>query len=191
MIDLSKIKQVIPAGLEDSSVEFYVHNGAIKCLHNGSTYLWEEIPSFIKEIVENDMSAHPEAIKALVDWNIVDGDEMMKQYIICRFGGFDLEPDIDKNGGIEYTEYFDCGRRGKCNFEGKLCATIQVQNGHLTKAELAVLRKVANGNPNKIIAADLDISEDTVSTHNQNIQKKLGVFTKQEMVAFAIRKNII
>lgn len=191
MIDLTKINQHLPPGLEDTSVEFYVVDGQIKCLHAGKIYAWQEIPQPIKDIIDEDMVAHPEAIRSLMDWDIQDADERMRQYVICRFGGFDGEADINTDGKIVYTEYFDCGRRGQCKFEGKLCATIKVENGHLTKTELQILRHVAAGMPNKLIADKLFITEATVTTHNQNIQGKLGVFTKQEMVAYAIRKNII
>ena len=190
VMDISKIKQSLPAGLEDKGVEFYVYNNDIKCLYAGQTYQWSEIPNLILERVAVDMLQNQEALNALVAWDLTQRDEMLKQYIICRFGGFDLEPDIDANGKIDHTEYFDCGRRGNCAHEGKLCATIKVANGFLTKQEVNVLRCVAQGKLNKEIADILSISEDTVSTHNQNIQRKLGVDNKLEMGSFAILKNI-
>ena len=190
MLNLNKISQVLPAGLEDNGVEFYVHNNDIKCLHRGQTFEWDNIPEWILEVVATDMLQNQEALNALVAWDLTQRDEMLKQYIICRFGGFDLEPDIDSKGNIDHTEFFDCGRRGNCAHEGKLCATIKVANGFLTKQEVKVLRCVAQGKLNKEIADILSISEDTVSTHNQNIQRKLGVDNKLEMVSFAILKNI-
>ncbi|MGJ1296527.1 helix-turn-helix domain-containing protein [Sphingobacterium spiritivorum] len=190
MINLSKISQIIPPGLEDNGVEFYVHNNTIKCLHNGNRYSWGSFPDWIIDVIEQDMARNPAAIKALVEWDISQKEEMIMQYIICRFGGFDNDPDIDSAGNIEYTEYFDCGRRGNCAQEGKLCSTIKVGDDHLTKSEIAVLKKVAKGLPNKMIADELNISEETVSSHNQNIQRKLGISSKPEMVAFAIKKNI-
>lgn len=191
MINLKLIKQNIPPGLEDKGVEFYVFDNDIKCLHDGIKYSWGEFPESILTLIQEDMIKHPEAIKALVSWDLVQTEEMMRQYIICRFGGFDNEPDIDAHGNIDYTEYFDCGRRGNCAQEGKLCSTIKAPNGHLTKQELKVLKLVASGYMNKEIAAALFIQEDTVSSHNQNIQAKLGVADKLGMSAWAVRKNII
>lgn len=184
------LRQLLPAGLLDNGVEFFVAQNDIQCLHGGRTYVWADIPEWILERVAIDMLQHQEALNALVAWDLTQRDEMLKRYIICRFGGFDLEPDIDANGKIEHTEYFDCGRRGNCVHEGKLCATIKVANGFLTKQEINVLRCVSQGKFNKEIADILSISEDTVSTHNQNIQRKLGVDNKLEMVSFAILKNI-
>lgn len=191
MINLELIKQNLPPGLEDNGVEFYIHDNDIKCLHKGIIYKWGEFPQFILDIVKNDMVAHPEAIKALLNWDLRQPVEQIKQYIICRFGGFDNDPDIDKEGKIIYTEYFDCGRRGNCAYEGKLCSTIQAVEGYLTKRELEVLKLVATNKKNSEIAELLFISEETVSTHNQNIQKKLGVEDKLGMSIWAHSKNIV
>lgn len=191
MINLKLIKQMLPPGLEDSGVEFYVHENDIKCLHGGMRYVWGEFPKWIVDRIEQDMLEHPEAIQALLAWDIRQSDEQMRQYIICRFGGFDNEPDISADGTIDYTEYFDCGRRGNCAQEGKLCSTIKAPNGYLTKQELAVLKLVAQNYMNKQIADMLCISEETVSSHNQNIQAKLGVDNKLGMASWAIMKNIV
>ncbi|MGJ1368215.1 response regulator transcription factor [Sphingobacterium spiritivorum] len=193
MINLTVINQNLPAGLDGKGVEFFFSQETkdIKCLHNGRTYIWEEIPQNILEIIADDMAANPEAVKALKDWNIHNAEEMLKQYTFCRFGGFDNEPDIDSDAQISYTEYFDCGMRGQCKYEGKICATIKVANGVLTKQELQVLKLVAEGLLNKEIAERLNISEHTVNSHNQNIQQKGNFNRKFEMIAFAKDKNLI
>lgn len=191
MINLKQVKQALPPGLEDSGVEFYIYDNDLKCLHNGQRYEWGGFPQWIIDRIEKDMLGHPEAIRALLDWDIRNPEDQMRQYIICRFGGFDKDADISKDGDIDYTEYFDCGRRGMCAQEGKLCSTIKAPHGILTKQELAVLKLVANNKMNKEIAAILFISEETVSTHNQNIQKKIGVDNKLGMASWAFHKNII
>ena len=191
MIDLSKIKQTLPPGLEDNGVEFYVIDNKIKCLHNGNRYNWGEFPEWILEKIEEDMISNPEALKALVLWDITDSEEMMRQYIICRFGGFDGHADITHEGKIVHVEYFECGRRGNCSFEGKLCSSIKVGDEHLTKQEINIIKKIASGKHNRIIAAELSISEETVSTHNKNIQRKLGVVSKLEIIPWAVKRNIV
>jgi len=191
MINLNKINQKLPPGLEDNGVEFYVFNNEIKCLHAGMRYSWGEFPEWILDHIEQDMLANPDAIKALIDWDLTEKSEMVRQYIICRFGGFDGAPDITSDGHVIHAEYFECGRRGRCSYEGKLCSAIKVGNDHLTKQEINVLKKVAAGKPNKTIATELFISEETVSSHNQNIQKKLGVGSKVEMATWAVKRNII
>lgn len=198
MTCLKVLNQKLPAGLEDGGVEFYVlDTGEIKCLIDGGAKSWDEIPKDILDLIAEDLARNPEAIKAIRDWNIYDSDEMLKQYIFCRFGGFDNEPDITPDRKIIYTEYFDCGKRGKCKYEGKICATIKVGEDHqgnninLTKRELEVLKLVAQGKIDKEIASILDMSEETVRSHNQNIRQKGNFNRKPDMIAFAIEKNLV
>lgn len=191
MILLRANDQQLPPGLEDNAVEFYFHNGTLKCLHAGRVYEWGNFPQYIINKVEEDLLSHPEALKALASWDIIHRDEMIYQYIYCRFGGFDHEADINADGDIIHAEYFDCGRRGRCSQEGKLCPAIKVGDEFLTKQEINILKKVAAGKPNKIIADELNISEETVASHNQNIQRKLKVACKTEMAVWAVKKNIV
>ena len=185
--------QKIPAGIEDEGFEFFYSEKVkdIRCTHNGKTLNWSEIPEKAFEIVSEDLAKHPDAVKALKDWNFHSPEEMLKQYIFCRFGRYDGNPDITEDGQVIESEYFDCGLRGKCKYEGKICSTVQVANGELTKRETEILKEVAKNKLNKEIADILNISEHTVSSHIQNIQQKGNFFRKFEMIAFAIDKNLI
>jgi DNA-binding CsgD family transcriptional regulator len=53
----------------------------------------------------------------------------------------------------------------------------------LSPREQEIARLVAEGHPNKIIAAELDISAWTVGTHLRRIFAKLGVGSRAAMVA--------
>ncbi|MGF1562662.1 MAG: response regulator [Geminicoccaceae bacterium] len=55
----------------------------------------------------------------------------------------------------------------------------------LTPQQLRVLRLVAEGKPNKIIAYELDIGETTVKAHITSILRKLGVFSRTQAVLLA------
>jgi DNA-binding CsgD family transcriptional regulator len=58
------------------------------------------------------------------------------------------------------------------------------QNGHgLSPREVEIVRLVAAGHPNKVIAAVLDISTWTVCTHVRRVFIKLGVTSRAAMVA--------
>jgi DNA-binding NarL/FixJ family response regulator len=61
----------------------------------------------------------------------------------------------------------------------------------LTEREIEVLRQVAAGNANKIIADHLAISEDTVKGHMRNILAKLGANDRTHAVTIALRRGII
>ncbi|HTX80465.1 MAG TPA: response regulator transcription factor [Longilinea sp.] len=61
----------------------------------------------------------------------------------------------------------------------------------LTEREMEVLRAVARGLHNKAIATALEISPQTVQVHLRNIFAKLGVGSRSEATAFAIRHGWI
>jgi len=61
----------------------------------------------------------------------------------------------------------------------------------LTGREIEVLQQVAAGNANKIIAAHLDISEETVKAHVKNILSKLSANDRTHAVTIALRRGII
>ena len=61
----------------------------------------------------------------------------------------------------------------------------------LTRRELEVLIKIANGMSNKEIANHLHISERTVKNHISNIFKKIDVSDRTQAAVFTIRNNLI
>ncbi|MFN8490546.1 MAG: helix-turn-helix transcriptional regulator [Caldilineaceae bacterium] len=62
---------------------------------------------------------------------------------------------------------------------------------NLSGREQEIARLVAKGLPNKTIAAILEISPWTVSTHLRRIFAKLGVNTRAEMVAYVLKEGLL
>jgi DNA-binding CsgD family transcriptional regulator len=184
-------KQTLPPGLMDNSVEFFIHKHEIWCLYKGNKYAFEDFPSEILEIVDADMAANPKAMKALHDWDITDPDERVRQYIACRFGGFDNTPDICNTGIMQPAEYVDCGRRGICPYEGKLCSSIVLEFGTLTKKEIEVLRQIGLGLLDKEICEVLSISQDTLRNHKDSLSTKSGTQRKAGLSILAYKYKLI
>jgi len=61
----------------------------------------------------------------------------------------------------------------------------------LTLREMAVLKCVAAGQSNKVIARELSISEDTVKVHMKSILSKLDARARTHAVTIALRRGII
>lgn len=61
----------------------------------------------------------------------------------------------------------------------------------LTDRKREILKLIAEGNTNKIIAERLCVSVKTVQTHRTHIMDKLGVHDRTELVKYAIRKGLI
>lgn len=66
-----------------------------------------------------------------------------------------------------------------------------VAEEHLSDREIAVLEHVARGCANKVIAARLGISEDTVKVHMKNIFAKLDANDRTHAVTIALSRGIL
>jgi two-component system, NarL family, response regulator len=61
----------------------------------------------------------------------------------------------------------------------------------LTEREIEILREVAAGNANKMIADNFSISEQTVKAHMRSILSKLGANDRTHAVTIALQRGII
>jgi ATP/maltotriose-dependent transcriptional regulator MalT len=73
----------------------------------------------------------------------------------------------------------------------RIDAVAHAEAGGLTARECQVLRLVAAGLTNRAIAAQLVISEHTVSRHLQNMFMKLGVTTRAAATAYAYEHHLV
>ena len=65
------------------------------------------------------------------------------------------------------------------------------RNSGLTVRELEVLKLIVAGKSNKEIAADLDLSANTVAVHRANIMDALGIHKTADLVVYAIRAGLV
>jgi DNA-binding NarL/FixJ family response regulator len=65
------------------------------------------------------------------------------------------------------------------------------RNSGLTVRELEVLQLIVAGKSNKEIAADLDLSANTVAVHRANIMDALGIHKTADLVVYAIRSGLV
>lgn len=61
----------------------------------------------------------------------------------------------------------------------------------LTEREIEVLREVAAGNANKMVAQLLHVSEETIKAHMKSILSKLGANDRTHAVTIALKRGII
>ncbi|WHU01400.1 response regulator transcription factor [Sphingomonas sp. NIBR02145] len=61
----------------------------------------------------------------------------------------------------------------------------------LSVREVAILQHVAAGKPNKVIAWELSLSEETVKAHLRSVYSKLDVNDRTQAVTVALRRGII
>lgn len=61
----------------------------------------------------------------------------------------------------------------------------------LTPRELEILQLIVDGKSNKEIAAQLDLSANTVAVHRANMMDALGIHKTAELVVYAIRNGLV
>lgn len=69
--------------------------------------------------------------------------------------------------------------------------TTTIDKNVLTRRELEVLNLMAEGLSNKLIAAQLGISDHTAKFHVENVIKKLGGSNRTGAVAEGIRRGLV
>jgi DNA-binding NarL/FixJ family response regulator len=99
-------------------------------------------------------------------------------YVLKDSPGKDIVVAIETvmSGGIYYSAAL-----------ARQLAKPQHQDNQLTLREQEVLRHIANGESNKQIARELDLSVRTVETHRLNIKRKLGIEGQAELIKFAVQ----
>lgn len=61
----------------------------------------------------------------------------------------------------------------------------------LTRREIEVLQLIASGNPNKLVADKLSVTEDTIKMHVKSILSKLGANDRTHAVTIAVKRGIL
>ena len=98
--------------------------------------------------------------------------------------------------GLLRTELLDTIRivhGGQKRIPPEIAAQIADHAGEssLTDREIDVLQQIAAGNPNKLVANQLLITEDTVKAHVKRILSKLSANDRTHAVTIAVKRGII
>ena len=104
---------------------------------------------------------HPEFQSAIPDSGMIE--EVMMEILV---------------NGVRYTLHHSTSPTGSSHVS-------------LSPREKEIVRLVANGLPTKAIATTLELSPWTVCTHLRRIFSKLGVKSRAEMVASALKNNLL
>jgi len=163
--------------LAGKGAEFFTHEDEPLVTYKRAQYHLDEAPRYIHNILDNFLSNNPDKAEAYKD---MAGEQGVKEQCVkCLFGNLDGEPDLTDDG-VLVPEYVDCPNRGKCKWEGIGCLSVRPCKFGLStrEQEIADLADLTN----EQIAEQLFLSQHTISTHLQNIQRKMGVKNKRQML---------
>lgn len=172
---------MIPPFLKNINKEYIGIDGELYYVQVNLIH-FNDFPAEARLILQRELDNDPLAQASLDILKIEGEGERLHKFGLCRFGGFDNKADYNEQEGRMNVEYYDCGQRGQCPVEGKLCRFVQTANGYLTPREIEFIKQIADR---------LGISVTTANTHRRNIQHKIGCNSKVGICRFAIEKQII
>jgi DNA-binding NarL/FixJ family response regulator len=117
------------------------------------------------------------------------GDVQASAALRAGASGYLLKSLVSK----ELLETIRVVHAGKRRVPGEIASEIaeHVADDALSGREIEVLRRVAAGKSNKVIAAELNISEGTVKTHMKSILPKLDATDRTHAVMIALKRGIL
>ncbi|MDD2279997.1 MAG: helix-turn-helix transcriptional regulator [Bacteroidales bacterium] len=187
------MKQKLPAGLVDNNIEIFAeseHN--VKALFEGRTVNFLDLPQYIIDFFLNEMYGNSSAMIAFHKAKFNSIEKMLLQYVWCNYGGFDNTPDYNTELNNSIKEFWDCGKRENCPFNGCICGQLIAPNGeHLTRQEIKIIKLISQGHFDAELADALNISPNTIISHKANIFRKLQVNSKNEVTIYAYNNNLV
>jgi DNA-binding NarL/FixJ family response regulator len=117
------------------------------------------------------------------------GDAQAVRALNAGASGYLLKSMVRK----ELAETIRCVHAGRKKIPPEVAIKMAEHHGDdaLTEREIEILREVAAGNANKMIADNFSISEQTVKAHMRNILSKLGANDRTHAVTIALQRGII
>jgi DNA-binding NarL/FixJ family response regulator len=139
------------------------------------------------EAIQSIRSEFPSA--RIIVLTMYDGDVQATRALRAGASGYLLKNTLRK----ELVDAIRLVHAGHRRIPPEIAVMLAEHQGDdaLTSREIDVLRRVAAGRSNKIIADDLGISEGTVKTHMKSILSKLAADDRTHAVAIATKRGIL
>jgi DNA-binding NarL/FixJ family response regulator len=125
----------------------------------------------------------------------VPHEAMRKSLRVLFDGGAYLTPKVAKQILRLFADHtiadriLDVRDRFQAMFQRE--STIDAKRPHLTKMQMAVLKKIVEGKSAPEIARELELKENTVNTHTKAIYLSLGVHSRAKAVKKAVEDSLI
>lgn len=140
------------------------------------------------EATRRILEARPDA--AILMLSMHSEDTLVRQALDAGARGYILKNAID----LDLANAIKRVAKGEKVMDPQVARTAALKGereGGLTPRELEVLQRIVAGKSNKEIAAELNLSANTVSVHRANIMDTLGIHKTAELVVYAIRNGLV
>ena len=117
-------------------------------------------------------------------------DTLVRQALEAGARGYILKNAID----LDLVAAVKRAAEGKMVLDPQLAKPAALKgerDSGLTPRELEILQHIVAGQSNKEIAAELNLSANTIAVHRANIMDALGIHKTAELVVYAIRNGLV
>jgi DNA-binding NarL/FixJ family response regulator len=131
---------------------------------------------------------NPEAIVLMLSMH--SEDTLVRQALEAGARGYILKNAID----LDLVAAVKRAAEGKMVLDPQLAKPAALKgerDSGLTPRELEILQHIVAGQSNKEIAAELNLSANTIAVHRANIMDALGIHKTAELVVYAIRNGLV
>lgn len=183
----------LPSGLlpEDLNIEIFGDpNRFGKCffVQHGLSQQFHDMPVQVIPALYEECFLDKTAVKAMRAMGVKEED-LVEQYNYCNRGALDSIPDISIYGKLT-KEFFDCGRRGQCIGEGKVCK-LTLNGIKITYRELQCLRLNSKGKSYAEIRCEMGFnSQNSVNSLMSRLRDKLGAGSKSALIVMSQQLGI-
>ena len=154
----------------------------------------------------NGLEATRQILKDFPDSKVIilsahNDDAYVEQVMKLGAAGFLLKQDSSHDlamaihGVLNGNKYFSPAivkrRKDRNQMTQNREGTFQTKVNHLSSREIEVLQLIAEGEPNKQVAAELGVSFKTVDKHRQHLMSKLNIHDIAGLTRYAIAEGII
>lgn len=152
---------------------------------------FDECHDAILDHFRQELKAKPMVRERLIARGLEEEKEIIREYMICYYGGNDSKMDIDNEKST--PDYCHCGNRGHCPDEGfvGLCSLPKIGNVELSKSEVKVLQILSNGYSIKQVAEKRFRSPHTVNAQDRTIRRKMNVRSTAAAIAIAAHEGLV
>lgn len=152
-------------------------------LHIGVFTPFQECGLELLDMFREELNSKPDVLKRIKARGKETQSEILKEYLICFYGGNDNLIDVD--GQTSTPDYCHCGNRGHCPDEGftGLCSIPTVGDIKLSKSEVEIISFHAHDKSVKEIASIRRRSIHTVETQVRSLRAKLSAHSMSSVLA--------
>lgn len=175
----------IPAGIF-SGTEIFAQGGEMYAIYEGSKTRFEDLPSMEKRTFVSLYLEDKQGQKFIRDTFGITGFESgFKQWLFCKFGSLDGDPD-SVDGDITPDTYNSACRSTNCPGRGKFCGTAV----GLKDYEVETLRELKSGKTVKEVAGTLNVSVPAVKSRIEKLKERFSVANVVALVGIATELGI-